>query len=357
MAVQSTELPTAYRVNAVGLIMTLRCNAECGHCCFECHPKRSEQMSRAQVLDYISQIAAFDDIRVITITGGEPFTAYPLLRTAIEAAGRHGLMSRIVSNGGWATSPKRARDKLAPLVDAGLHTLNISHDEAHAPYIKDKWVKQAVESALELGLEVAISHASLQGAQPGDAERIMQNLGLGSDDPVLLMQGHISPGGRARMSYPLERMSLVDGHSEEGQRLRNGCIYVLREPVIMPNGDFAACCGTTVADYDSFREEFVVGNLNERPLAEWVEELEYSPLFNKLMLDGPWALYEALNAIEPRLLERKTFVNICDLCEHIVCNPQAMAVLQGQLQEEELPLMVKKMMLNVAREEKLAAEG
>jgi pyruvate-formate lyase-activating enzyme len=351
------NLPPPYRVNTVGLLLTLRCNATCEHCCFECHPNRNKQMTQHQVIDYIHQIGGVEDVHLIAVTGGEPFSAYPLLLKAIEEAGRQGLNSRIVTNGYWATSAKRAHERLAPLVDRGLVSFNISYDSLHAPYVEQDRVKQAVETALDFGLEVVISHSSLRGPREGDKKMIFESLGFTEDDPISLIQGIITPSGRARKTYSLNQVSLVDGEKKEGHRLHDVCTYVLREPVITPDGDLFACCGTTVATRTGFRKEFLIGNLDERPLTELLQDLEYDPLFNALMLEGPWQLYQILKPIEPGLIKRQRFVNICDLCEQIVCNQKAIEKLIPILAQQELPLMIKKMMLNAAREDKLEAHN
>ncbi len=61
-------------------------------------------------------------------------------------------MSRVVSNGFWATSYEAAIKKLAPLVNAGLTELNISTGDNHQVYVPFENVVNGLRAAYELGI-------------------------------------------------------------------------------------------------------------------------------------------------------------------------------------------------------------
>src|SRR5438046_36950 len=103
----------------IGLLLTLRCNATCAHCCFHSSPARTDCMSEEEALSYVEQAARIPGIRGISVTGGEPFVEYELLHSVISTARQNGLRSRVVTNGYWAATPQRALKKLKRLVDAG----------------------------------------------------------------------------------------------------------------------------------------------------------------------------------------------------------------------------------------------
>lgn len=310
-------------------------------------------MTSCQVLDYVRQINAAG-IKTINITGGEVFTAYGLLRTTVEAAGRHGLSSCLSTNGNWAVSEQRAREKLQPLVDSGLKSISVGCDALHQEYVRPERVRHALEAAHALGLELLIEHTSLEEPVAGRAASLFASLGLPRDFPATVSQCHVSPAGRALGNFSLEQLPLTNIDQEEGIRLRAPCRFVGRMPMITPSGDLAACCGVTVTTDTGIRREFVVGNLGERPLAELLESLEYDPLYTTLMVEGPWCLFQLVSEQHPGLFARRRFVNTCDLCAQVVLNDQARGMLLGNLKEQAMPLAVKKMMLELAREEKLA---
>jgi hypothetical protein len=347
------QLPPPYQVNAIALLLTLRCNAECDHCCLECDPRRNEEMTRPQVLDYIDQIAAFKTIKTIHITGGEVFTAYDLLRRTVEAAGQYGIKSLIVTNGYWATSAKQAREKLAPLVDAGLTNMSVSYDAIHEKFVKPDQVKYALKGAHAMGIQSAIEHTSLDQSMPSNDETLFNSLGLPTDFPAVVSHSTISPGGRAIRNYPLKQLPLLDGYSQEGRRLHKPCQSVVRLPVITPNGDLSACCGVTVTTLTGFRKEFIVGNLKKHTLGKLLKKMEYDPLFTALMIEGPWFLYQHIRTYDPELFHRKRFLNICDLCAQVVLNRSAKTLMREILRQQEPRLLLKKMMLEFERQNKL----
>ncbi len=357
MPVQPENLPPPYQVNSIGLLLTLKCNAQCSHCCFSCHPLRKEKMTLTRAVNYVNQAAQVETVTSITLTGGEVFTCYDLLQSVIEAAGTQGLQVRLVSNGYWATTVKKARKKLVPLVNGGLTTINLSSDTFHEQFVAPERIKNAAEAALELGLNVAIAHTSLGISNQKNAETILHSLGLDTSLPITIFEGQINPGGRAATSFSLDQLGIVDGESEKGKRLQDVCSYVVREPVIAPNGDFSACCGTTIAASPSFKKEFIVGNLNKNPLPELVEIMELDPLYVGLMVEGPWYFYQRLNKLSPKLFPRKKFTTVCDLCNQVVCRSAAQGILQDILIQDEPKLLIKKMMLEAGRQEMLSAQN
>lgn len=313
-------------------------------------------MSLEQVIGYLDQILAVEDILSVCFTGGEVFTVYDLLRSSVREAGRRGLASRLVTNGFWATTVEKAREKLLPLVDNGLITVNVSYDKIHEGFIDRSRVQNVVHAALELDVEVVVAHLTLGGSAPETVGQILSELEVSSESNISMVLGQVNPSGRAAENYSLEQLGVVDVNGAEGERMHDVCNYVVRDPAITPDGNLTACCGTTVTNPDGFCREFVVGNLNERSLVELLEEMEYDPLFTALMIEGPWYLYHQLCNHDPDLLPRHRFVHVCDLCAQVVRNERARKVLLKIVEEQELQLQIKKMMLETARQEKLAAE-
>lgn len=119
---------------------TLRCNASCRHCGYDCHVStRHPDMPVDDFLRVIDEIRPFVNPQQVTVvfTGGEA-----LLRNDIEACGKE-LHRRefpwgIVTNGLLLT-----RERLDSLLSAGLHSITISLDgfeDAH------NWLRKNPES-------------------------------------------------------------------------------------------------------------------------------------------------------------------------------------------------------------------
>ena len=330
----------------IGFLITLKCNAACQHCCFESGPKRTESMTRDQALSYVRQVAEVGYLRGISITGGEAFLDYALLRDVIREAGTHGLSARVVSNCFWALSPERARAKLTPLVGHGLTELSVSYDAVHEEFVRRERVRFAVAAALELGLKVVVSTVHANGNMDDHISRIQDELELPENDRLFIMPGYIVPSGRASQQFSVESLALVDGEQPEGARLRRPCAHVIREPIITPNGDLAACCSPSTAIRTGFNGNYVIGSLQDRHLADLLDDLETNTVFNSIMIDGPWRLFEMVEQRDPSAIKRKKFVNICDLCQQVMSNPRAREILAEEFSDKEvIRLWVKKLSL------------
>src|SRR5439155_16008595 len=86
------------------------------------------------------------------------------LDAAIARAAGHGLATRCVTNGYWATSARAARERVVPLYEAGLTELNFSTGDDHQKFVPyDRVVHGAVASA-ECGIRAIIVVEGRSGA-------------------------------------------------------------------------------------------------------------------------------------------------------------------------------------------------
>lgn len=124
--------------------LTLRCNLACVHCGSRAGAPRAEELSTAEALDLVEQLAEIG-ITDVTLEGGEAFLRRDIYE--IAAAIRANGMSCGLLTGGWGVSRKRV-DRL---VDAGV-----------------RWASCSID-----GLEQ--SHDKLRG-RPGSSRRVLQTL-------------------------------------------------------------------------------------------------------------------------------------------------------------------------------------
>lgn len=326
----------------IGMLITLRCNAACKHCCFSSNPNRIDVMPLEEALMYVDQIADTKALRGISITGGEPFVEYATLSAIVKHAGLYGLKSRIVSNCFWASTREKAYRKLETLVDNGLSELSVSFDATHEEYVKKKNVKNAVEVALELGLKVVISTVIPNGDIAKHAQKVQTDLALPQHESLFIMPGYIVPSGESIKHFSLESLSLVDGSTENGKRLHHSCPHVIREPIITPSGDLAACCSPSSATHKGFDESYVIGNLHDTHISDLLSKLENSLIFNAIMMDGPWKLFQIVERVDPNVMKRKKFINICDLCYQLMSNASALKIIQDELSTRSAELFLSK---------------
>lgn len=88
-------------------VSTLGCTARCRDCCFSASPGKANQRLRLQemleILDAV--VETVPSVENVVFTGGEPFLLREDLVTAVGAAAKRGLGTRIVTNGFWSRTP------------------------------------------------------------------------------------------------------------------------------------------------------------------------------------------------------------------------------------------------------------
>lgn len=108
--------------------LTRACNLACVHCRAEAQLRRDpRELSTAEGLAPIDEIARFDRPPTLILTGGDPLRRPDLLRFVAHATGR-GIPVTLTPAG----TPLASREKLAAARDAGLRRVAISLDGSDA---------------------------------------------------------------------------------------------------------------------------------------------------------------------------------------------------------------------------------
>src|SRR5581483_3495639 len=92
----------------------------------------------------------------ISITGGEPFLDFALLRDVVAHGTRRGAQMTCVTNAYWATSPEKALALLSQLKDAGLLLVAISTSHFHQQFVKKQRVERALGAARRIKLDTEL---------------------------------------------------------------------------------------------------------------------------------------------------------------------------------------------------------
>jgi radical SAM protein with 4Fe4S-binding SPASM domain len=142
LAPEARDRDRAYRPIYAVWELTLKCDLACRHCGSRAGRTRPDELSTAECLDLVGQMAALGVLEV-TVIGGEAYLRddWVEIITAIRAAG----MSCSMTTGGRGLTAERA----AAAAAAGLQSVSISIDGREATHDRLRGVAGAYRSALD----------------------------------------------------------------------------------------------------------------------------------------------------------------------------------------------------------------
>jgi pyruvate-formate lyase-activating enzyme len=233
-----------WRPRALGLTLTYRCNAACGHCYNVSGPRRSaECLGWSETGDHLTEWVRLG-VTDIGISGGEPFL-YPDLVVEMVAELK-ALGVPLVSpftNGFWGNDETAARALLTRLRRVGFgdspkDQVKISSGEFHLPFVSESDVlavaalhHEIIGNPVVLDVEMVRTDEKLRGLVAA-AKRLDVH-----DKIQWMARPAVSDSGRAKRWYdtlPQQERSLAE----------------LRCPVkasasLYPGGDWVYCSGTS----------------------------------------------------------------------------------------------------------------
>jgi len=304
--VASLETPF---LRAIGLVLTYRCQAACAHCVIRAGPRRREAMSIEAACDWIRQAASYRDgqIRILSLTGGEPFLNLHQLESVATVAASVGLSVAVATNGFWAGELGEAIRLLRRLT--AVHVLSISTDAYHLPYVPLEHVKNAIRAAQSCGRPYNVVLCTED--KEDEAYRRIYNALLDVTRAETI---------RTTLTHGSGRRGKVAESGKRRWRLtppREACASA-GAPLILPNGRIVACAGPIMGL--ACRHALMLGNVREEPLAEILDRAETNTILHALRLWGPQALIALLkeNGFEACLPKRYVDGSLCDTCYQLM---------------------------------------
>jgi radical SAM protein with 4Fe4S-binding SPASM domain len=137
--------------------ITLACNLKCLHCGSRAGHRRTDELSTAECIDVVRQLAELGT-REISIIGGEAFVRKDWL-TIVRAIRDHGI-DCTMQTGGY----KLSADMIKAAADAGLHGLGVSVDGMEALHdrlrgVRGSWreAMRVLEDCKRIGLVASVN--------------------------------------------------------------------------------------------------------------------------------------------------------------------------------------------------------
>lgn len=261
------------------LYLTDRCPVGCAHCSVGALPRGVRPPDPALTALLADGLCAIDEIRLVGISGGEPFVERRLLERVTTRLAEAGKQLVLYTSGNWGrddgTVPGWTRDVLARAACVVLST-----DSYHAAHIPEPRYLAALRAAAGAGAWVAVQVIDTPG-QKAEAVRLLSAaFGPSWADTAEVRGTPLLPHGRAaRLTRPrLARPARSFGPCR-----------LLGAPVVRYDGRVTACCN----------EEVVTGRgpsalqataRNDQELREALAAMRRDPFLSAMRTLGPRVL-------------------------------------------------------------------
>ena len=293
-----------------GLLMTYRCQVTCPHCIIEAGPHRHEEVSLEEAYSWTSQIADYRDhyVRVLALTGGEPFFNYAKLKKITDFGNLCGLFISVITNAYWADTKKEAKRILSDLESVDM--FSFSTDVHHLKSIPFSRVRNAIKAAQELNIPYTVSICTENKNDPQYQNLISRLYEVTEKESVVT--AITFRAGRAK-----NLVSPVDGISRVPPK---AACSAGSSPIILPDGRVLACIGPII-DLEE-PHPLDLGNCKENSLGDIFDNAELNPILHAIRIWGPRKLISIINEAGLGQYLPKTYFkdSICNACYSLLSN-------------------------------------
>jgi len=306
----SEELPEMPFLRNIGLIVTYKCQVACPHCIIEAGPNRKEEIQLKDAFDWIEQIAKYRKgyIKVLSLTGGEPFYDIKKLKQLSTFGKDSGLLVSAVTNAFWASTAKEAVKTLEEL--PAITMLAISADVYHQSQIPFKRVKNAVDAAKKLGIPFQIGVCT-ENQQDKEYKKTVKKL------KEIVRPDQI----KTAITFPVGRaLKLNETKYETSSEPPISACSAGNSPIIFPNGNVVGCIGPVI---DIKNEHpLLLGNLRNSSLNTILDNSETNSIFHAIRIWGPKKLVSLIHeaGLQKHLPKKYIQNSICYACHSLMSN-------------------------------------
>lgn len=263
---------------------------------------------------------AFGHLNQLQFTGGECMLRYEdILDVAHYAYSKYSITSGFLSNCFWATSREAAREKLKILYDAGMRVMTVSTGEDHQEWVTLRQCMDAAIEAANLYYYSVHMRVELHDRQSKSFEI------LDSDEEFnsLVKRGKITVDPITWQNFNNEEITERSKWKQGGHIKPAPCDSLLKDIIIMPQGDMMACCGINCSRIPFMR----LGNVYDRPMDElWADGFK-DALKIWLIVEGPRGILKYIS--EHTAIPFPYSDDRCEICQNLFSDKMVLPYLKA----------------------------
>ncbi|MBO5226025.1 MAG: radical SAM protein [Parabacteroides sp.] len=314
----------------ISLLTTFNCTAQCKNCCFQCSPSNKLRMSLDEMKFYVDKLVnEYPSIKVVVFSGGECFTLKKDLEYIIKYVSNKGLLTRVVTNGYWATSYEKAKEILCRLKEGGLKEVNFSTGDEHQEWVPYDNIVYGCLASRDLGLNTLVNvetHPKAFFRKKVFEEDGRINCFIGNEvlnaNQIKISQGIWIPFSEKTK----EKINCIEEHKKI--RVYKTCDSLFHTIAISPEGNLLSCCGLSSLHNNYLK----IGNIKDESILKNIE-LQFND-FLKIWLytEGPIKILEFLYKDDLEKMKSIDYSrHICDVCKEICSNKGYLDVIKRNI--------------------------
>lgn len=323
------EPPAVRRPRILSLMPTRQCTASCEHCGTFSSPTTKVRLSPEVIRRKIIE-AAEDRFDVVVFTGGEATLAGDALFEYIKLASIAGLCTRLVTNGHWARTERKAASYLRRLIEAGLREINFSTGDQHVRFVPVESVLIGALLSVESGLTTAVMVELIAGRTVTKDFLLAHPLlctarGTTATKSIMFNE---SPW----MSTDIETLPRYpEGMTATSRNVHTfkGCDSVLTTMTIEADGRAYACCGLGMTQIP----ELGLGHARDMPLRAMVDKAEDDFLKRWIRTEGPERILHWAAQRDTRIEWEGRHAHKCQACLQLYKDPMVRAQIREGFEE------------------------
>ncbi len=306
------------RFNAILFNIVEACNIRCRHCGYA-NSTRKGLLKGEDLVDWVAQAVEYG-IQHVIFSGGEPFTAFDLLKQGVEAVHRSGGESGVFTNSFWGKTVEAARETLEQL--PGLTHLYLSCDVYHLEFVSAQNILNIIRAARQLSIPTVV--ICITYVSDIDKHRITEMFAA-EGDYINFHYGRVIPSDYVQKFVP-EAYDCM--HEFVPDNFSRHCF--LHTPLVHTSGNVWACHIGTVETHSDFSlSPYYLGDLKREKLKDIFERAEHNALYQYLRVCGPKAVVEAaLSSPAGEELKKQRFSCDCHMCYEVLPRKEVLAEVQ-----------------------------
>jgi len=289
-------------------------------CCESSSPYIDDKVDMDVLLKCIDSIEDIKSIRLITITGGEPFLYPDDVLAVAERCKKIGRKFGVITNAFWCKSYSHTFDVISKLKENSLIRCFVSVDAFHQEYIPIEHVKTFLRVCKDLTIPIEIQ-ASLTKSTFERTDEVISKLGIDKLYTRILF-GSAYPVGAAKEQ--------LDQKEFFTRKLDSTLCQYQSILHVTPTGQIRPCCSPCFTGIP-----FDFGNIYTDSLKDILKKVSENELMRMIANEGFSKLIQEATK-ELGFIELEEYVDDCHLCNHLLADTDRYIYLQKKVKEWSL---------------------